>query len=83
MTEERWSDRMQAAPTCGLCHRPGFGVKARLVRLRDDTAPGGSRYESMRRCTDAEACRSYLQLHGKPWPVLEEAPTIELPGFGA
>lgn len=83
MADERWSDRMETAATCGLCHRPGLNVRPSLVRLRDDQATGGARYEAMPRCRDAEACRSYLQLHGKPWPVLDDAPSLQLPGFDA
>ena len=82
MTDDRrWGDSVAAMLRCHLCHREGFDVKPSILRVRIDEAPG-YRYVDVPSCGDRAACRSRAELHGKPWPLLDEAPSLTLPGFG-
>lgn len=83
MTDERrWGDAVAKMLRCVLCHREGFDVKVSVLRLRDESAALGFRFADQANCPDRVACRQRAELHGKPWPVLEEAPSLTLPGFG-
>jgi hypothetical protein len=83
MTDERrWGDAVAAMLRCVLCHREGFDVKVGVLCYRDEAASFGRRYEDQPSCTDRTACRERVELHGKPWPLWQDAPSLTLPGFG-
>jgi hypothetical protein len=63
-----WSETPAACEVCGVTRG---AIRASLVRTTDPVHP----FASLRRCSDAVACRRRREAGGHPdWPIIEARP---------